>query len=250
MKCHVLDIRNHFELSTELLTMVDGPLLFQGSIQMFRKLKREMAVGPIGWMTDSNYLCSTYYPKFQKYLFNDWHMFSTIAGLKHNMWNIYSAFGKECMIHLRPDGGDKSFSGQLVDIQDFKKNFSDCIRFNIKDTDMVVVSTPKNIVAEWRFICSSKPEIVAVSSYMYHKNRTYIPSAPEGATKLCEEILGVGWYPDPMFTIDICEDADGNYWMMEFNSFTSAGTYAADKKRIVEVASEIALSPYTRKIIT
>lgn len=252
MECHVLDIRNHFEVSWELKTMVEGPLLFQGSIQMFRKLKQELAVGPLGWMTDENYLCTNYYPKFQKYLFNDWHMFTTVAGMRANMWNIYNTFGKgakegkEGLIHIRPNGGDKTFSGQLIDIQDFQRCFSNTVKFNIKDEDIAVVSTPKNIIGEWRFICSNKPEIVAVSSYMYRGKRTYVPSAPEGATNLCKEILKVGWYPDPMFTVDICEDGDNNYWLMEFNSFTSAGTYGADKEKIVKAVSEIAVQLYTK----
>jgi hypothetical protein len=64
---------------------------------------------------------------------------------------------------------------------------------------------------------------------------------------LCEQILNVGWYPDPVFTVDICEDSDQNYWLMEINSFTSAGTYAAKKEPIVRRVSEIALEQWKNK---
>lgn len=242
MECIVLDIRNHFTLREDLL-LINDCVIFQGSIQLFRKLKSELSCYPIGWMTDKNYLCSTYYPIFQKHLFNDWHMFTTFSGLKHNKWNIYKFFGKETLIHVRPDSGDKIFSGQLIDLQDFDKCFS-ASRCSAKDSDMVIVTTPKNILGEWRFICSNKGEIVAVSTYMYRGHRTYVPSAPEGATKLCNEILKVGWFPDPIFTVDICEDSDNSYWLMEFNSFTSAGTYGADKTKIVEYVSALAVDQY------
>ena len=109
---------------------------------------------------------------------------------------------------------------------------------------MLIISTPKNIIGEWRYIVTDKKEILGCSSYMYHGNRTYVPNAPPKATKLVNEILENGWYPDPVFTVDICEDNDGNHWLMEMNSFTSAGTYAASKTPIVKRISEIAFKEW------
>ena len=80
MPCHVLDISNHFDLKPNLIQPNDC-VVFQGSIQLFRKLKVELPAFPIGWMTDNNYLCSQYYRHFQKFLFNNRHCFSTISAL-------------------------------------------------------------------------------------------------------------------------------------------------------------------------
>ena len=245
MECIVLDIRNHFELRPGLIN--DGEcVVFQGSIQLFRKLRAELSAYPLGWMTDQNYLCSRYYPHFQKFLFNDRHVFTTVAGLKHNKWFFYSTFGKEAVIYVRPDGGDKIFTGGLLDLQEFDRFWSgNTPRCSAKDEDLVIVSTPKNIVGEWRYIVTDQKEILGTSLYNYQGQRTYVPSAPEKATALCKQILDVGWYPDPVFTIDICEDADQNYWLMEINSFTSAGTYAAPKAPIVKRVSEIAFKQWS-----
>jgi hypothetical protein len=243
MECIVLDIRNHFELRQGLIEPNEC-VVFQGSIQLFRKLKTELPAYPLGWMTDDNYLCSTYYPHFQKFLFNDKHVFTTVAGLKHNKWWFYHTFGKEAVIYVRPDVGDKSFSGKLLDLQDFDRFWDNAVLCNSKNEDLVVVSTPKNIVGEWRYIVTNQKEILGTSLYYYQGQRTYIPSAPEKATQLCKQILDIGWYPDPIFTIDICEDSDQNYWLMELNSFTSAGTYAAPKAPIVKRVSEIAFQEY------
>ncbi len=244
MECIVLDVRNHFDLRPGL---VDGNecVLFQGSIQLFRKLKSELQAYPLGWMTDENYLCTNYYPHVQKFLFNDWHVFTTVAGLKHNQWNFYAEFGKDALIYVRPNGGDKTFTGRLLDLQDFPEFWKDIVHCNVTDdSSIVVVSTPKNIKGEWRFICTAQKEILGVSLYKYNNQRTYIPSAPVKATKLVNEILENGWYPDPVFTVDICEDNDGNFWLMEMNSFTSAGTYAAPKAQIVKRVSEIAFKQW------
>lgn len=250
MECIVLDITNHFDLKPGLIGNNEC-VVFQGSIQLFRKLKKELTGAmPLGWMTDPHYLCSGYYPRFQKYLFNDRHVFTTVANLIHNKFWFYGQFGKEAVIYVRPDAGDKAFSGRLLDLQDFDKFWENDTLSNCQPDSMLVVSTPKNIVGEWRFICTKQNEIIGVSTYRYQGQSTYIPSAPENATKLCNTILELGWYPDPVFTIDICEDSDGNYWLLEINSFTSAGTYAAKKDLLVKRVSEIAVEEYNTQKAT
>lgn len=243
MECIVLDISNHFELKSNMVKEGEC-VIFQGSIQLFRKLKKELFVKPLGWMTDENYLCSRYYPHFQKYLFNDKHVLMSVASIKHNKWWVYGAFGKETMIYVRPDGGDKLFPGKLLDLQDFDRFWGNDTLSGTKDTDLIVVSSPKNINGEWRYIVTDKKEILGVSTYKYRGQRTYIPSAPESATKVCKDVLDVGWYPDPIFTVDIAEDNDGNFWLVELNSFTSAGTYAANKENLIRRVSEIAVEEY------
>ena len=248
MECVVLDITNHFDLKPGLIKDNDC-VVFQGSIQLFRKLKKELPAYPLGWMTDHNYLCSQYYRHFHKYLFNNKHCFSTVSALKDNKWFFYAAFGKEALIYVRPNGGDKAFTGQLLDLKDFDAFWEDDVKCNAKEVDLVVVSTPKNSRGEWRYICTSKKEIIGTSLYRYQGQQTYIPSAPEKATALCKEILELGWYPDPVFTIDIVEDMDGNYWLLEINSFTAAGPYAAKKDLIVKRVSEIAVEEYGRRMV-
>ncbi|TRO55769.1 DUF4343 domain-containing protein [Candidatus Bathyarchaeota archaeon] len=183
---------------------------------------------------------------FADILFNDKYCFVPLATLKQHKFFFYGVFGKETMIYVRPDRGDKLFKGTLLDLQDFDRMWKDGISSDATDSDLVLVSTPKNIRGEWRYIVTSEQEIVSFSTYMYQDKRTYVPSAPEGATKLCKEVLSRGYFPDPVFTVDIVEDMDGNYWFMEMNSFTSAGTYAAPKEPIVTRVSEIAFKEHSQ----
>jgi hypothetical protein len=239
--CYVIGRRNNFDFNPSGYQENDC-VMFQGSIQMTRHCKKVLPKGcrPIAFCTEPNFLCSTYYPRVQEFLFNDKHKIVLVSELKAHMFDFYKEFGKEAMIYIRPDRGDKPFVGQLLDMQDFERFWNNNVVCTAEDQDLVVVSTPKTIQGEWRYVCSHHKEIIAQSTYQYQGKRTYIPFAPPKATELVNKVLDTGYFPDPVFTIDICQDADGTFWLLEYNSFSSAGLYACDKKSIAEKVSSIA----------
>jgi len=61
---------------------------------------------------------------------------------------------------------------------------------------------------------------------------------------LVKEILKVGYYPDSVFCIDICQDTDGNFWLMELTAFSSAGLYGCEMEKVVKRVSEIAIEDH------
>ena len=164
--------------------------------------------------------------------------------MRRRLYQFYGIFGKEAVIFIRPDTGDKTFKGGLLDLQDSEGFFNE---FECYKHDLAIISTPKNMIGEWRFVCSRHKEIIAVSSYRYQGLCTRVPSAPPGATELCKEILEVGYYPNSVFCVDICQDTDGNFWLMELTSFSSAGLYATDKTKVVKRVSEIAWEDFECK---
>jgi hypothetical protein len=174
---------------------------------------------------------------FGKYLFNDRYAIISLAELKRHLFFFYGVFGKETMIFVRPDSGQKPFQAQLVDMQDFERFYDSAQTF---EHELVMVSSPKNIRGEWRFVVTNEQEIIAQSTYRYNGQITKIPSAPVGATNLVKELLKIGYYPDSVFVMDVCEDSDGNFWLLELNSFSSAGLYACNKTAIVKRVGEIA----------
>jgi hypothetical protein len=109
----------------------------------------------------------------------------------------------------------------------------------MKSDELVIISTPKNIIGEWRFICSEE-KIIAVSSYKFHGLDTKIPSAPIKATNLVDKILKRGNMPDKVFSVDICQGQDEEFYLLEFNAFSTCGTYACNKKAIIEEVTKIA----------
>lgn len=245
--CFVIGKHIHFDFDPRGFEE-DDCVIVQGSIQMTKNIASRLPRGcfPITYSSWEKYLCSTYYPHFTKYLFNDLHEITTLANLKANKFEFYRKFGKECLVFIRPDSGEKTFQAQLMDIQDFDKFWDNSIASCAVDTDLMVVSTPKKINGEYRIVCSkyNGGEIITSSTYQYQGQRTYIPSIPPKATEKCREILDVGWYPDSIFCVDIAEDADGNCWLLELTSFSSAGLYMTDKDLVVKRVNEIVEEEY------
>lgn len=244
--CYVIGRRNNFDFNPSGYQENDC-VIFQGSIQMTRHCRKVLPKGcfPIAYCDEPKYLCSAYYPFVQEFLFNDKFEFVTVEQLKANRFEFYRKFGKEALIYIRPDRGDKPFAGQLVDIQDFDLFWRNGVVCTASETDLVVVSTPKQINGEYRFVATKHGDVVAHSTYQYQGQKTLIPFVPPKALELVQKILKVGYFPDSVFVMDICEDADGNFWLMEFNSFSSAGLYACEKAPIVRRVSEIAQNEHS-----
>lgn len=222
----------------------NSPVIFNGSIEMSKIVKTkllEKGCYPISYNSFENYLCSAYYPYFEKFLFNDDYIFLPLESLNRRVWEFYGQFGKESMMFVRPDSGEKTFKAELVDLNDWNGFYEDVKQFS---KDLVVVSSPKNIVGEWRFVVTKDKEILGVSSYKYQGLITRVPSAPKGATELVQEILNVEYFPNCVFCVDICQDTDGKFWMMELTSFSSAGLYECKMENIVKRVSEIALEDF------
>lgn len=218
----------------------DRPVIFHGSIEMSKIIKNDISptCAPVLFLTPDNYLCSRYYSYFGDLLFNDKYALVSLAELARQRYLYYGIFGKDALIFLRPDSGDKQFQAQLLDLIDldkFVEKHSD-IKHNL-----VLVSTPKKIIGEWRYIVTSDKQILGYSLYNYQGQITKIPSAPPEATELCKKILDIGYFPDRVFCIDICSDSDNNYHLLELNSFSSAGLYACNKENIVREVSKIVI---------
>ena len=179
--------------------------------------------------TFENYQCSVYYPQVQELLFNDKYAFIPFKDLARRKWDIYAWLGKEALVFIRPDSGEKDFPAELVDLKDIDKLVD-----NYDYEGLAVVSTPKDSIGEWRFVVYDD-EIRAVSSYKYQGILTCVPSAPFGATDLVNKVIEKGIKPDEVFCVDVVQDMDNNFWVMELTSFSSAGLYACNTKNIAEI---------------
>ena len=250
--CFVIGRHNHFDFNPAGFEENDC-VIVQGSIQMTKNIASRLPTGcfPIAYNNWNNYLCSTYYPYFQNLLFNDKNEFTSLKNLKDNKFYFYEKFGKDALIFVRPDSGEKTFQAQLLDLQDFDRFWENGIQSSAKDDDLILVSTPKKINGEWRFVCSKygNGEIIASSTYQYQGQRTLIPSAPLGAIEFVHDVLDIKWFPDSIFCVDVFQDGDGEFWLGELTSFSSAGLYSTNKSAIVKRVNEIVEMEYTLKYI-
>jgi hypothetical protein len=184
------------------------------------------------WSTFENYTCSAYYPKMQELLFNDKYAFIPFKELARRKWDLYAWLGREALVFIRPDSGEKDFPAELVDLKDIDKLVE-----NYDYEGLAVVSTPKNSIGEWRFVVS-KGIIHTVSSYKYQGVLTCVPSAPYGAYDLVNNVISKGYEPDEIYCVDVVQDMDNNFWVMELTSFSSAGLYACNVKTISELLKQ------------
>lgn len=105
----------------------------------------------------------------------------------------------------------------------------------------------KNILWEGRFIVSKDKEVIAYSTYRFQGNVCLIPSVPPETLKFCKMLLEkVNYVPDSVFCLDICQSGDGEPFLLELTSFSSAGLYAANKYDIVKKVSQIAENDYNQ----
>jgi hypothetical protein len=170
----------------------------------------------------------------------------SLKELVRQKYDVWGNYGKDGMIFIRPDSGEKTFQAGLLDIIDLSTLWD-----SNKDVEheLVLVSTPKNVIWEGRFVVSKQKGIIASSTYRFQGKVTIIPSVPKETTTFCNKLLNeVDYAPDPVFCFDICQDSDKNCWLMEVTSFSSAGLYATDKKEIIRKVSEVAETEYRRTL--
>lgn len=237
-----IDIKGGYDSSIlKSLKTERNCVVFNGSIEMAKIVKKELSnCYPVIYSDFNKFKCSEYYSYFGNKLFNDKYAIISLSELSRQRFLYYGMFGKDALIFIRPDSGEKTFQAQLLDIIDLD-------RFVAKNEDikhgLVVVSTPKSIRGEWRVVCS-KEGVIDYSLYNYQGQISKIRSIPNEALDFVKEILNVGYFPDDVFCVDICSDFDNNYWMLELTSFSSCGLYACDKPNIVKSVSEIALENF------
>jgi hypothetical protein len=150
-------------------SIIAGELLIvRGSIEFVELFGNQFGCGEDltpTYLNLKNYDCSKYYPCVKDLLNKD-HIFCTWNGLSNSKSNILDAFCSE-KIFIRPNSGRKLFTGTTLTKKWWDKEL-DIIRnlpnSKIKEDDLVLVSSYKNILAEARILMHEK-EVLGFSCY-------------------------------------------------------------------------------------
>jgi hypothetical protein len=148
---------------------------------------------------------------------------------------LYSMFGVDRTIFIRPDGGSKSFTGQLFHKETFIKDLDNLRR---PPEEIVVVSGPKDIDEEYRLVVGNGKYITGGQ----YKSKGKLQKAPESSVP--QEAIDIAivaanlYKPDPVYVIDIGMTYQGAK-IVEINSFSCSGLYWCNLEKIVEQVSEI-----------
>jgi len=215
-------------------------VITQTSINLAQQILKEKSgwiPGP--WLTEKNYECSSYYARLGKYLFNDPYVIMSRDEIPRHLDWLQSILSKSQHLFIRPNSAMKPFTAKVFSLEPrlFESDWSWVKEFTFPET-LIAISSPKAILAEWRFIVAGKT-VITGSQYECDGKFNVSPIFPEEARALAQEVAEI-YQPDPMFVIDICQGADSKYYLLELGAFSVAGLYACDMTKIVEAAVEAA----------
>lgn len=222
----------------------DDCVVFYGSLNLAKLIRKWTKWIPGVYCNLPNYNCSNYYTYFGKWHLAEKYCILPYGDLIRQKEFIFDTFGDSDTVFLRPNSGDKIFTGQTVAIEDFEKEVELLGTYSAFNDTLCIISPPVNLVAEWRFIVVEK-NIVAGSQYHDARSLNLNSEYPKEAFDLAQEIANSGYQPDHCWTLDICKTKSGDFRLLEIGSFSCAGIYLCDKKSIVKHVSEIALKEKT-----
>ncbi|MEL6938957.1 MAG: ATP-grasp domain-containing protein [Cyanobacteria bacterium J06598_1] len=207
-------------------------VLFRGSLALGRDMLRTTWV-PGVYMDQKNLSCTNYYAHFGKYLLNDRYFILPLAELIRRRREILDYFDSNGELFIRPDSNMKLFRAGVFDLH--RLNTIEAISSELRreKTTLVLVGEKKPIKREWRFFVY-KNEIVTGSLYLVGEEQ--INERIQGGyleAYVAKVLNQVDWYPEILYTLDICESA-GELYVLELGSFSCAGEYGCDLSLIVE----------------
>lgn len=213
-------------------------VVFYGCLDVAKYLKKNAKWIPGVYYNIDKYNCTSYYPVFGKYLLNSNYIMLPFGELSRQKEYLYEKVGEDRSIFIRPNMGDKIFTGQVVYKEYFDKDIKLMGFYDIDPSELVVVAEPYNLKAEFRFVIV-KNKVVTGSLYKENNivgsEATYTTEAYELASK-----LATMYSPDRVWVIDICLTKGGSYKLLEIGCFSCAGMYMCNRTKIVESVSAAA----------
>ncbi len=188
------------------------------------------------------YECVNYYSTLGKYLLNDNYIMLPWAEMERKKEFLYDKLGQDRAIFVRPNRGDKIFTGQLV----YKEKYEDTLKllgfYDFPKTELVIVAEPQNIKAEWRFVIARE---IVITGSRYKENGLVgsDPSYPQGAADFANTVAKE-YHPDSVYIIDVGLTKAGDYRLVEVGCFSCAGLYKCNTDIIVEHVSRIAVEDW------
>jgi len=118
-------------------------IIFWGSLQVAKAIRRNEPWVPGVFYTPDSYNCSHYYPKLGGFLMNaDGYTMLPIGDFKRQKDWIFNTFGNNDSIFVRPNRGDKLFTGMVVNRERFDKDLDLMMAYDVEDHELVVVTYP------------------------------------------------------------------------------------------------------------
>lgn len=216
-----------------------------GDIEFVTRIAAERWWVPGAFGTVDNFTCSNYFCRYGRYLLNQDYVMLPFGELGRRREFLFRTLGVDGRVFVRPDSPLKLFAGQVVAENTFDADVDFMGFYEFPVSSMVVVSSPKQITAEWRFVAVNG-KVVAGCRYKLRGNMELHPNYDPAAYDLASKIASSEYQPDPVWVLDICKTDDGQFHLLEIGGFSFADLYMCDKRAIVEVVSAAALREWER----
>ena len=224
----------------------DDCVLGYGTFPFARHIQLHFPWIPGAWCHAQNLDCAHYYAYFGRFLLNQHYaILPGTEAIRQRDW-LVSVFAVNDQVFVRPTGCHKLFTGRCMERSGFAEQLAPT-RYDPET--LVVVSAPKTIGREWRFVIAGN-EVVAVSRYAIHGNISLAQGCPQEVQQFVEHMLTeVSWRPDPIFMMDVGE-ADGDLRLIELSGFSNSWLYRCDLQEVVARAGEVAMHAWEREFAT
>ena len=186
-----------------------------------------------------NFFCSSYACHYGQYLLNRAYVMLPFGELDRRKEFLFDVFGRDRRIFIRPDSPLKLFTGQVASREKFASDLEYMAWYEFPPSSIVLVSSPREILAEWRFVVS-RGRIVTGCQYKLDGKLDYRPEYDHAALELAQAIANVDYEPDPAWVMDICKTSDNAYHLLEIGGFSFADLYVCDKSKVVAAVSAAA----------
>jgi hypothetical protein len=211
-----------------------------GDIDLVLRVRTDGLWQPGVFATVEHFYCSHYFPPLGRFLLNGDYTMLPFGDFERCAELLFRTFGKDGKVFVRPDSPLKLFAGLVVSRETLARDLEFMAFYDVPIEALVVVSSPKEIESEWRFVIADQT-IVAGSRYKHCSQMTAEPGYEQGAYEFAASVLQTGFAPDPVWVMDVCRTADGKYRLLEVGGFSFSNLYGCDKDAVVAAVSETAV---------
>jgi hypothetical protein len=228
------DFVTPFESDAILPDKTDHFVIFYGSINLGRRLLKMGYQWQI-WLPDNVFDCNYWIPRFG---LECWNSFEDSILIPFGSLSHYFMNNNNSRFFIRPNSGYKLFTGHTITVNDNIDRNLECIRaqYGVFPEDLILVSPAGHIEKEYRFVICQGLDEPFISSASQYKRRMELDVDSYVPKRVCNYVNDLlkktDYSPAPAWTLDICFTDE--HWVLETGSFTSAGLYDCDIKKIIE----------------
>ncbi|MEO8165226.1 MAG: ATP-grasp domain-containing protein [Betaproteobacteria bacterium] len=217
----------------------DACVISHGDIELVTRIHQERRWTPGAFCAVENFACCNYTCYYGNYLLNRDYIMLPFGELDRCKDFLFDTVGRDDRVFVRPDSPLKLFTGQIATRDTFAADLEFMGFYEFPVNSLVVVSSPKQILNEWRFVVANG-KVIAGCQYKNGDNLDYQADYDGNAFDLAQSIAAIDYEPDPVWVMDICKTSDNSYHLLEIGGFSFADLYACNMADVVAAVSAVA----------